>query len=49
MQMFKYQKDPTLTQKIKKEFLIPHDLSDPLCLEDEMIVTEHSTGPYCLK
>ena len=48
MQMFKYQKEASITTKLKKEFLCSYDLTEKNILTEKK-VTEISTGPNCLK
>lgn len=48
MQMFRYQKEDSITTTIKKDFLCPYDLTEKKILMEKNI-TEMSTGPNCLK
>ncbi len=49
MQLFKYFKEQSKTQKIKKEFLSPYDLTEKKACQKETVITQISTGPNCLK
>ena len=49
MQLFKYLKQPSQPQRIKKEFLSPYDLIEKNTNQEEMSITKLSTGPNCLK
>lgn len=49
MQLFKYLKEQSETQRIKKEFLSPHNLIEKNTNQEEIVITKLSTGPNCLK
>ena len=49
MQLFKYLKEPSQTQRIKKEFLSPWDITEKNTNQEEIAIAELSTGPNCLK
>ncbi len=49
MRLFKYVKELSETQQLKREFLSPYEMKGKNVFQEDLVITQISTGPNCLK